>query len=120
MIRVERVYDYKKRTRDKKEYLVLVDRLWPRGIRKEDLDVDEWLKDLGPSNTLRKWFAHDSERWDEFTSAYQKELEEDVEKMAALQRLKHISKSQSLTLLYSAKNEAHNQAVALKDFIREQ
>lgn len=94
---------------------VLVDRLWPRGLKKEQVAVDLWLKDLAPSNELRKWFGHEPSRWAEFKRRYLKELEgrgEAVEKLRATCRGKS-----TLTLLYGAKDTEHNQAVALKEFL---
>lgn len=89
-------------------YRILTDRLWPRGIKKES--IDKWLKDVAPSTELRKWFNHEPEKWDGFLSRYHKE----ISKSPALEELKaDINKHQNVTLLYSAKDEEHNQAVAL-------
>ena len=119
MVRIERVYIYTKRSRTAGEYVVLVDRLWPRGIRKADLDIDEWPKHLGPSDELRKWFSHREERWDGFVEKYRKELFEDSDKNNDLLRLKQRTRSGGVTLLYSAKNEQFNQARALKEFLEQ-
>ncbi len=93
---------------------VLVDRLWPRGLSKEKAKVEEWPKDVAPSDSLRKWFGHDPERWNEFEKRYFKELDEkpDVRKTVIPS-----SKKGAVTLVYGAKDEEHNNAVALKDYL---
>ncbi len=93
---------------------VLVDRLWPRGITKEDAHIDLWLKDIAPSNELRKWFNHDPERWGEFRQRYRAEIEQQPETMEQL--MAEIRKGR-ITLVYGAKDEQHNNAVALKEFV---
>jgi uncharacterized protein YeaO (DUF488 family) len=93
---------------------VLVDRLWPRGISKADAKLDLWLRDIGPSTALRKWFNHDPARWDEFRCRYHAELKE---KTALLATLQQQAKTGLVTLLYSAKDEQHNQAVALRSVL---
>lgn len=94
-------------------YRILVDRLWPRGIKKEDAHVDLWLKEVAPSTALRKWFNHEPEKWRSFLSKYKAELKES----AALEELQALRKQhKTVTLLYGAKDEQHNQAVALKQF----
>ncbi len=93
---------------------ILVDRLWPRGLTKEKAHVDLWLKDVAPSTELRKWFAHDPARWTEFKSRYRAELSKSAEPLATLKQA--IAKGPS-TLLYGAKDEEHNQAVALLDLV---
>ncbi len=93
---------------------VLVDRLWPRGVTKEAAHIDLWLKDIAPSTELRKWFNHEPERWQEFERRYTWEVEQHPEALAQL--LAHVRKG-TVTLVYSAKDEAHNNAVALKDFV---
>ena len=93
---------------------ILVDRLWPRGLSKEKAQVDLWLKEIGPSNELRKWFNHDSARWLEFRSRYREELKHNDEQMALLKQA--VSKG-SATLLYGAKDEEHNQAVVLYELL---
>ena len=94
---------------------ILVDRLWPRGISKKDLKLDSWMKDIAPSSELRKWFAHDPERWDEFKSKYLGELED---KKELIGRLKIMEKfNGTLTLIYSAKDEEHNNAVVLRELL---
>jgi uncharacterized protein YeaO (DUF488 family) len=95
-------------------YRVLVDRLWPRGMSKESARLDLWLPDIGPSTKLRQWFNHDSARWEEFCRRYQAELKDKNELVA---ELKGRAKKGTVTLLYSAKDEAHNQAVALRSVL---
>ncbi len=93
---------------------VLVDRLWPRGVSKEKADVAEWLKELGPSTELRKWFGHDPERWPEFQRRYKEELQARGEE---LDRLRELAKKETITLVYGAHDEEHNQAVVLRDVL---
>lgn len=95
-------------------FRVLVDRLWPRGVKKGDLKLDAWMKQLAPSSTLRRWFNHDPQRWDEFCKRFFKELEANSEQVAHL--LKAADK-QMVLLLYGARDEKHNNAVALKAFL---
>ena len=95
-------------------FRVLVDRLWPRGVKKEKAEIDTWLKEIGPSNELRKWFNHDPEKWNEFKKRYSKELKGSE---AVKTLLGHAEKNKKLTLLYSAKDEEHNQAVALQKYM---
>jgi uncharacterized protein YeaO (DUF488 family) len=90
---------------------ILVDRLWPRGIRKADAAVDHWLKDLAPSTELRKWFGHDPERWQEFGRRYADELRQHSEQ---LERLRALARKAPITLVYSAHDKAHNDAVVLR------
>jgi uncharacterized protein YeaO (DUF488 family) len=93
---------------------VLVDRLWPRGLRKDDAAIDLWLKDLAPSAELRIWFGHDPGRWEEFRRRYLAEL---ALKTALLDELRRSAAGRRLTLIYAAKDEAHNQAVVLRDLL---
>jgi uncharacterized protein YeaO (DUF488 family) len=92
---------------------VLVDRLWPRGLRKADAHVSVWLKEVAPSTELRQWFGHDPARWAEFKSRYAAELAQNP----ALEKLRDLWAQGDVTLLYSAHDEAHNQARALADFL---
>lgn len=96
---------------------ILVDRLWPRGMTKAKAGVDIWLKELAPSAELRKWFGHDPDKWTEFKKRYRAELEENDEQLA---RLREEIKKGAVTLLYGAKDEEHNDAVALAEFLRDQ
>lgn len=96
------------------DYLVLVDRLWPRGVNKKTLKLDEWNKDVAPSTELRKWFNHESERWGEFKARYLAELQQ---QRAELQRLGGIAKHKPLILVYAAKSPTINHALVLKQAI---
>lgn len=89
---------------------VLVDRVWPRGISKEDLKISHWMKELAPSTELRKWFNHDPERFSEFKKKYEKELAAENEQLKELIQLAK-TENQPITLVYGAKDEEHNQAV---------
>jgi uncharacterized protein YeaO (DUF488 family) len=94
---------------------ILVDRLWPRGLTKEKAKVDLWLKEIAPSNELRKWFGHDPKRWPEFKQRYAEELKEHGEQLAQLrQEMSH----GTVTLLYGARDEEHNEAVVLLEMLR--
>lgn len=94
---------------------VLVDHIWPRGIRKEDLAADEWRKDLAPSNELRKWFGHEPQRWAAFYQKYHKELDARADQVTALLES---AAGGTLTLLYAARDREHNNAVALKMYLQ--
>jgi uncharacterized protein YeaO (DUF488 family) len=93
---------------------VLVDRLWPRGLSKSEGAIDRWMKDLAPSTELRRWFGHDPSRWDEFRRRYGIELSG---KSDQLEELRALARSGPLTLVYGARDELHNQAVALRDLL---
>ena len=93
---------------------VLVERLWPRGLKKEDAKVDEWLREIAPSTELRKWFDHDPAKWNEFKNRYWKELEKKQEIISIL--TKEIEGKQ-ITFVFAAKDEKHNNAVALSEYI---
>jgi len=95
---------------------ILVDRLWPRGVKKEDAAIDQWLQDLAPSSELRKWFSHDPARWDEFRERYAAEL---IQHPDQLKEMRALVRNGPVTLVYSAHDEAHNNAVVLRDFILE-
>ena len=90
---------------------ILVDRLWPRGVSKAKAALDGWMKDIAPSTTLRQWFGHDPARWQEFRRRYAEEIREHPEQ---LRRLRRFAAEGSLTLVYSAHDEAHNDAVVLR------
>jgi uncharacterized protein YeaO (DUF488 family) len=91
---------------------VLVDRLWPRGLTKQKAKIDLWLKDIAPSTELRKWFGHDPEKWKEFRKRYQKELKENKEQ---IEILKGQQQKGTVTLVYGARDEEHNEAIVLKE-----
>ncbi|SFP85393.1 DUF488 domain-containing protein [Parafilimonas terrae] len=110
-IRLKRAYEEKEKTDG---FRILVDRLWPRGIKKEDMHVDIWLKDIAPSTVLRKWFNHDAAKWEAFKTKYKAELQQS----SALDELKQlIKKHKTVTLVYGAKDEIHSQAAALKELL---
>ncbi|MBK9258490.1 MAG: DUF488 domain-containing protein [Polyangiaceae bacterium] len=114
-VRIKRAYDAPEAADG---YRVLVDRLWPRGVRKDDLAIDDWLKDVAPSDQLRRWFGHDPDRWDEFVARYGDEL---CQEPAAglVNDIAQRAKSGPVTLVYGAKDELHNQAVVLRDIINQ-
>ncbi len=111
VIKIKRAYEAVERGDG---YRVLVDRLWPRGIAKDKLDMDAWIKDVAPSTELRKWFNHAPERWTEFQHRYNAELKNNV---AVDTLIEQLQSKKNITLLYGAKDEEHNQAVVLKHFI---
>jgi uncharacterized protein YeaO (DUF488 family) len=111
MIKLKRVYE-EEDAGDGVRYLV--DRLWPRGIKKTSLRIDGWLKDAGPSNELRKWFGHDPERWQEFRRKYFAELDRAPDAWAPI---RDALRQRAVTLLYSSHDTEHNNAVALKAYI---
>ena len=111
-VQIKRVYEPLTATDG---FRVLVDRIWPRGIKKEVLHADSWLKDVAPSTVLRKWFNHESEKWPEFARKYKAELQESD---AVGQLLGIIRKHKKVTLLYSAHDEQHNQALVLRKFLK--
>ncbi|MDA8407674.1 MAG: DUF488 domain-containing protein [Deltaproteobacteria bacterium] len=110
MIKIKRIYD---EPSDDDGYRALVDRLWPRGVSKEKAQIDTWLKDAGPSDELRKWFNHDPEKWFDFKERYFAELEQQRDTLEPL--IENMAKG--ITLLYSAKDQQYNNAVALKEFL---
>lgn len=110
-ILLKRAYDKPAR---KDGYRILVDRLWPRGIKKEDLQLDTWAKDLAPSTTLRKWFAHDPAKWAEFRTRYRSELTQSHASQRVGELLDAAKRAKTITLLYGAKDTEHNEAVVLR------
>lgn len=111
MLKLKRVYDDVSQQDGKR---ILVDGVWPRGIKKEDLEHDEWYKEIAPSSDLRKWFDHDPDKWEEFKKKYKKELKEQKD---LIDQIKKDSDGHNVTLLYAAKDEEHNQAVVIKEYI---
>ena len=111
MIKIKRAYQP---ADDEDGFRILVDRLWPRGISKEKAKLDLWLKDVAPSNELRKWFSHDPGRWEEFQNKYREELKS---KKKIIKQIKDIERGKStITLIYGAKDEEHNNALVLRDW----
>lgn len=97
---------------------MLVDRVWPRGISKEEADLDHWFKEIAPSTELRKWFGHDPKLWAAFKQKYRKELEDD-DKKKELEELAQVAASGPVALLFGAKDTEHNQAVVLREVLEE-
>jgi uncharacterized protein YeaO (DUF488 family) len=93
---------------------VLVDRVWPRGLSKSDAAIDRWLKDAAPSTELRRWFGHEPSRWTEFRRRYLAELARNSERVS---ELRSIARKGPLSLVYSARDERHNQAVVLREYL---
>jgi uncharacterized protein YeaO (DUF488 family) len=110
-IKVRRVYESREPSDGTR---VLVDRLWPRGLTKEAAAVDHWMRDLAPSTALRKWFGHDPARWDEFRRRYAAELRE---REALLEELRELARHGPVTLVFGARDERHNDAVALLEIL---
>lgn len=98
-------------------YRVLVDNLWPRGLTKEKASVDEWLRDLAPSTALRRWYGHESARWDEFKRRYFAELESEPA-AEAVKHLRKLAKRRRVTLLYGSREEKLNNAAALQEYLK--
>ena len=96
---------------------ILVDRLWPRGLRKDEARIDLWLKEIAPSTALRKWFGHNPERWEEFRRRYREELRRNI---PALAELRELTAKHNVTLIFSAHDLAHNNALVLRDMLLEQ
>jgi len=113
MLSVKRVYESKGAADGVR---ILVDRLWPRGLRSAEAGIDEWIKDVAPSDDLRKWFAHDPEKWSEFKRKYAGELSE-LSKAALLKRIAKLAANDNVTLMYAAKDTEHNNARVLEELI---
>lgn len=110
-VRLKRAYEPKN---DADGTRILVDRLWPRGVSKVDAAVDQWMKEIAPSNELRKWFGHDPDRWEEFCRRYDEELHQNTE---LLRQLRSLARQGPVTLVYSAHDEVHNDAIVLRDIL---
>lgn len=113
MIHVKRAYE---KPSKKDGSRILVERLWPRGVTKEEAALDLWLKDIAPSPALRKWFAHDPAKWERFVQRYWKELEGNAE---AVDLLRAWIRKGAVTFVYAARDEEHNGAIALKAFLEQ-
>ena len=111
MIKVERIYASKEADGS---FRVLVDRLWPRGLKKDALHLDAWMKEVAPSTQLRQWYAHDAERWEEFKARYFAELDAHPD---AWQPLLEAAGRGDVTLLYAARSEQFNHALALREYL---
>jgi uncharacterized protein YeaO (DUF488 family) len=112
-VRIERAYG---EAAAEGGHRVLVDRLWPRGVRREALAIDAWMKDVAPSDALRRWFSHDPVRWEDFAKRYRAELRHEPA-ASLVDQLVALARRGPLTLVYGAKDEEHNQAVVLRDVI---
>lgn len=112
MIKLKRVYE---EPSFEDGYRILVDRLWPRGLTKEKAKIDLWMKEVAPSNELRKWYHADLDKWNEFKKRYEKELNENMEVLEELKKI--VKQNKTVTFIYSSKIEEKNNAVALKEFI---
>jgi len=110
-LKIKRVYEKPAKEDGRR---ILVDRLWPRGLTKEKAHIDLWLKEIAPSTTLRKWFGHDPAKWDEFQKRYRMELKTNKEQVSLL---KEEQNKGVVTLVYGAKDEEHNEALVLKDWL---
>lgn len=111
MIKLKRAYDPPSDDDGKR---VLVERLWPRGVTKVEAKIDEWMKDVAPSAELRKWYAHDVEKWPEFKRRYTEELKQHGDEVS---ELKKMTRGSVVTFIYAAHDTEHNSAVVLKEFI---
>ncbi len=112
MIKTKRIYE--KYSPDD-GFRILIDRLWPRGVSKDDAHVDLWFKEIAPTDHLRKWFSHDPKKWETFKKKYIKELKENKSSLVKIKDLKKEHKI--ITLIFSAKDEQHNNAVVLSEFL---
>ncbi len=112
MIKTKRIYE--KYSPDD-GFRILIDRLWPRGVSKDDAHVDVWFKEIAPTDHLRKWFSHDPKKWETFKKKYIKELKENKSSLVKIKDLKKEHKI--ITLIFSAKDEQHNNAVVLSEFL---
>lgn len=110
-VKLKRAYDPSSADDGKR---ILIDRLWPRGLKEADAAIDEWMKDVAPSTTLRKWFGHDPARWPEFRRRYLRELGQHHEEV---DRLRTLARQGPITLVFAARDEAHNDAVVLKGLL---
>lgn len=110
-VKLKRAYEPPKGSDGKR---VLIDRLWPRGVKKSEAKIDEWIKDIAPSTELRKWFGHEPARWPEFQDRYAEEVYQHPE---LLRHLRALASNGSLTLVFAARDEVHNDAVVLRSLI---
>jgi len=112
-IQIKRAYDEVLASDGKR---ILVDRLWPRGLKKEEAKIDLWPKDITPSTELRKWYAHDPEHWEEFQQHYRAELQSQA---VLLQQIRELAKQEKISLITAAKTESHNHVIVLKKVLEE-
>nr|WP_284737462.1 DUF488 family protein [Periweissella beninensis] len=116
VIKIQRIYSSNS---TQPGYRILIDRLWPRGISKAKANLDDWDKMIAPSNKLRKWFNHDSQKFPKFSEAYRKELAENPETPKFIAKIRLKIANGDIILLYSAKDEDHNQAIVLRNYLQE-
>ena len=112
MIKIKRIYESCSKSDG---FRILIDRIWPRGIKKETAKIDLWLKDIAPSNELRKWFSHDRKKYEEFKLKYIKELEKNKKELSVILKL---AVNNDITLLYSTKDDTFNNAVILCEYLK--
>jgi uncharacterized protein YeaO (DUF488 family) len=115
VLKIKRAYEDKKASDGKR---ILIDRLWPRGVRKTEAGIDEWLKELAPSTELRRWFGHVPEKWEGFKRRYKKELAA-PEKIQLMGNIVHTAKRADITLIYSARDSEHSDVKVLEELITE-
>lgn len=113
MLKIKRAYEAYE-TND--GYRILVDRLWPRGISKKDAHIDVWLKDIAPSTKLRQWFKHDPKKWQEFQKRYKEELQQNSEIVEQIKKI--IQEHKAVSFVYAAKDELHNDALVLLNYLK--
>jgi len=113
MVKIKRIYE---KTEKEDGYRVLIDHLWPRGVSKEKANINLWLKEISPSNELRKWFNHEPDKWLEFKKRYREELHSKKEEINQLEEI--IKREKTVTLLYSASNKEYNNAAALVEILK--
>lgn len=113
-VQLKRIYEDVSKQDGKR---VLVDGIWPRGVSKEDAQLDEWLKSIAPSSDLRKWFSHDPDKFQEFKKSYKKEIENKDDKQEAYQQLREWVNQGKVTLIFATKEENYNHAVVLKEML---
>lgn len=111
-ITIRRIY-HELKPSETNQVRILVDRLWPRGVKKEEANIDYWFKEVAPSHELRKWFGHKTERFETFRIKYLEELQTDATKRKIVQKIAQIAKKDKVVLLYGAKDEKHNNATVL-------
>jgi uncharacterized protein YeaO (DUF488 family) len=116
-IALKRAYQFINEEKPEGSYAVLVDRVWPRGISRQGLQLDEWAQHLAPSNELRKWYDHELDKWPEFRRRYQQEL---VPFHGELEQLRRLAEKQRLILIYGARDTEHNQAVVLREMLQQE
>ncbi|KZT90943.1 putative uroporphyrin-III c-methyltransferase [Lactiplantibacillus plantarum] len=115
-LKLERIYT---KPVDTDGYRLLVDRLWPRGISKVNAQLDDWVKEIGPSTTLRKWFNHEPAKYPEFVTRYRAELDENPLTASFISQVAEQLTKTNVILLFGAKDEQHNQAVVLRDYLKD-